>query len=108
MTLLTERARARAQERLRLFDTTRESLREALRAAAPGCEFVLFGSLVHKGRFNPASDVDLAFTHLPAGETEYRLTAELAERLGRRLDLVDLHRCHFRAKIEKEGEAWIG
>lgn len=107
MTLLAERTRARAQARLDLYATTRVRLREVLRTTAPGCEFVLFGSLVHPGRFNAASDVDLAFTRLPDGMTEYRLTAELAELLGRPVDLIELSRCRFRAKIEKEGERWI-
>jgi predicted nucleotidyltransferase len=107
MTLLEQRERDRAGERLRLYDATRRRLREALQATAPGHEFWLFGSLRYAGRFNAASDVDLAFTTLPEGMTEYVLAAELEERLGRPVDLVDLQRTRLRAKIEREGERWI-
>jgi predicted nucleotidyltransferase len=107
MTLLEEHECARMRERLRLYHTTRSRLREALAATASGIEFWLFGSLVTPGRFNAASDVDLAFRSLPPGMTEYLLAAELEERLGRPVDLVDLNRTRLRAKIEREGEPWI-
>ena len=58
MTLLEERQRTRTSERLRLYDATRTRLREALHATAAGHEFRLFGSLMHLGRFNAASDGD--------------------------------------------------
>jgi predicted nucleotidyltransferase len=107
MTLLAQRDDARAAERAALFHATRSRLREALRELAPGCEFWVFGSLVHPGRFNATSDVDLAFTTLPAGKTEFLLLAELEERLSRRVDVVDLYHSRLRSKIEREGERWI-
>lgn len=107
MTLLEQRDLERAGERLRLHDATRLRLREALHARVPGHEFWLFGSLRHRGKFNAASDIDLAFTTLPEGTTEYVLAAELEEHLGRSVDLVDLRRTRLRAKIEREGERWI-
>lgn len=107
MRLLKQRERERASERLRLYDATRIDLRAALHATAAGHEFWLFGSLRHPGCFNAASDVDIAFATLPAGMTEYSLAAELEERLGRRVDLIDLQHTRLRAKIEREGERWI-
>lgn len=106
--LLARRDCDRADARLRLHAATRTRLREALHACAAGHEFWLFGSIVHPGRFNAASDIDLAFSTLPAETTEYQLAAELEEILGRPVDLVDLHRTRLRAKIEIEGERWIG
>ena len=107
MTLLEDRHCARMSERLRLYDVTRTRLRAVIHALAAGHEFRLFGSLLHPGRFNAASDVDLAFTTLPAGKTEYELGAELEEHLGRPIDLVDFNHTRLRGKIEREGERWI-
>lgn len=107
MTLLAQREVARAAAREALFHQTRAQLRAALRELAPGCEFWVFGSLVQPGRFNAASDVDLAFTMLPAGKTDFLLLAELEERLSRRVDVVDLYHSRLRSKIEREGERWI-
>lgn len=108
LTLLAERTRLRAAERLRLYDSTRSRLREALHDLAPGHVFHLFGSLIRRGTFNAASDVDLAFTTLPDGKTEYQLAAELSECLGCSVDMVDLQHTRLRAKIESGGERWIG
>ncbi|MFZ5494479.1 MAG: nucleotidyltransferase family protein [Verrucomicrobiota bacterium] len=90
-----------------LFDETSQKLREALHELAPGCEFWVCGSLFRRGTFNPASAVDLAWTALPGDLTEFRLTAELAERLGRLVDLVELNRSRLRTKTLREGEGWI-
>lgn len=107
MSLLAERERARVWARTQAFETTRSRLREALHELAPGCEFWLFGSVTVATRFNLASDVDLAFVTLPAGMTEFLLAAELEERIGRPVDIVDFQRTRLRPKIEREGERWI-
>lgn len=107
MRLLEEQDAARAAARVALFHETRSQLRAALHELAPGCEFRIFGSLCHCGRFNPASDVDLAFTTLPTGMTEFMLAAQLEERLKRSVDVVDLNRTRLHSKIEREGERWI-
>ncbi len=107
MTFLAQRAHERQLRREVLFDEASRKLREALHELAPGREFWLFGSLLRRGVFNSASDVDLAWTTLPEGMTEFRLTAELAERLGRPVDLVELNHSRLRAKILREGERWI-
>ena len=107
MSLLAQREAERAAVRTALYETTRTRLRAALHQVAPGHAFWLFGSLVDPRRFNPKSDVDLAFTTLPAGMTEFALAGELQERLGRSVDVVDFEHSRLRSKIEREGERWI-
>jgi predicted nucleotidyltransferase len=107
MSFLAQQTRERQEVREALFDETRRRLGEALRELAPGREFWLFGSLLHRGVFNPASDVDVAWTTLPDGMTEFQLAAKLEERLGCPVDVVDLSRSRLRAKILREGEPWI-
>jgi predicted nucleotidyltransferase len=62
--------------------------------------------LVKPGRFNPASDLDVALECEPAGVSVYGLASLLSERLGRRVDLVSLSECRFRETILREGERW--
>ena len=107
MTVLAERDRMRAEARRELFAVTRQRLREALHDLAPGHAFWIFGSLVRPGVFNAASDIDIAFTTLPPGVSEFSFGAELEERLGRSVDALDLARTRLRKKIEREGERWI-
>ena len=57
-------------------------------------------------RLNEASDIDLALESEPAGMSVYQLTSLLAERLGRRVDVVLLPECRFRDRIVREGEKW--
>lgn len=54
---------------------------------------LLFGSFAD-GRAGPESDVDVAvmFEHALAAERKMHLIEQLAERTGRAVDLVDLHR----------------
>jgi predicted nucleotidyltransferase len=107
MAFLAQQAQERQKQREILFDDARRRLREALHELAPGHEFWLFGSLAQRGMFNSASDIDLAWTTLPEGMTEFQLAAELAERLGRPVDVIELPRSRLRAKIVREGERWI-
>ena len=57
-------------------------------------------------RLNEASDIDLALESEPAGMSVYQLTSLLAERLGRRVDVVLLPEYRFRDRIVREGEKW--
>ncbi len=95
--------RARAQEDLR--QRVRADLRVELETLEAFPAWI-FGSLTRPGRFRAWSDVDVAFDSLPGGWTLYGLTAWLAERLGRRVDILVLSECRFRPKIEREGELW--
>lgn len=54
---------------------------------------LLFGSFAD-GRAGPESDVDVAvmFEHALAAERKMHLIEQLAERTGRAVDLVNLHR----------------
>lgn len=106
MTLLQKRAAARRERRLSLYQTTRAELGAALHATVPGEPVWLFGSITQPGRFNDASDIDLALEHEPAGLSALALSSELEERLRRRVDVVLLPRCRWKEKILREGERW--
>jgi predicted nucleotidyltransferase len=92
-----EAARAAARERLR------EVLSELLPA---GSEIWVFGSLLKPGRFREDSDIDIAVARLPAGMSEAWLQYQLALRLDRSVDVLNLHETRLRSRIEREGEKW--
>lgn len=92
-----EAARAGARERLR------EVLSELLPA---GSEIWVFGSLLKPGRFREDSDIDIAVERLPAGMSEAWLQYQLALRLDRSVDVLNLHETRLRSRIEREGEKW--
>lgn len=98
-----ERARRREAARI----SARERLREALAELLPrGSEVWVFGSLLRSGLFREDSDVDIAVERLPAGRSEAWLQYELALRLDRGVDVLNLHETGLRARIEREGEKW--
>ena len=106
MTLLQQRDQARRQRRLEVFAETRARLREALAELVSGEKVIVFGSLSKPGVFNDRSDVDLALEKESGRMNTWTLAAELMERLKRPVDVVLLARCHFLAKILREGETW--
>lgn len=106
MTLLQQMESERRQRREFLRAETRRELQAALNDLLPGGRVIVFGSLLKPGRFSEASDVDLALEVEPAGISVCQLTGLLAERLGRRVDVVLLPECRFRNRIMREGETW--
>jgi predicted nucleotidyltransferase len=105
-TLLFRRDEARRAGRLVVQSQVRRDLRAALDALIPGERVWIFGSLTQPGRFNEASDVDVALETEPAVMSAGRLSSELSERLARPVDVVLLGTCRFRDKIRREGELW--
>ena len=106
MTVLQAMEAERLQKREGLRLETRRELHAALGELVAGRKVIVFGSLVQPGRFTENSDIDVAFGSEPVGLSLYQLTSLLAERLGRRVDVVLLPECRFREKILREGEAW--
>ena len=106
MTLLQQMESERMQRRECLRAETRRELRAALSENLPAASVIVFGSLLKPGRFNEASDIDLALEAEPVGMSIYQLTSLLAERLGRPVDVVLLPECRFRGRIAREGETW--
>jgi predicted nucleotidyltransferase len=106
-TLLSRRDKARQARGLVVRSQVRRDLRAALHAPIPGERVWVFGSLTQPGRFNEASDVDVALEAEPAAMSAGRLWAELSERLARHVDVVLLETCRFRDKIQREGELWM-
>ncbi|MGO8676417.1 MAG: nucleotidyltransferase family protein [Limisphaerales bacterium] len=107
MTLLQEMGQERLQCRERLRLEVRRQLREVLPQAVPGQRVVVFGSLAKPGRFSEESDIDLALECEPPGMSLYQLASRLAERMGRRVDVLLLRECRFRDKVLREGETWM-
>ena len=105
-TLLQRRESARLERRLTLQADVRRQLRQALEVLIPGSHVWVFGSLTQPGRFNDASDVDVALEGEPPGISMGQLSSELTERLARPVDVVLLRDCRFRSKITREGEMW--
>jgi predicted nucleotidyltransferase len=106
-TLLQSAATLRLRERERLRLAVRAGLRAALGDLLPKTPVTVFGSLVKPGRFNEYSDVDLALAAEPTVMSVFQLSSLLGERLGRRVDVVLLSECRFRARILREGETWM-
>ena len=65
----------------------------------------LFGSLTKAGRFRDDSDVDVAIAGLK-NDKYFAFIAELSERLGREVDVVQIERHRFRKQIEESGIKW--
>ena len=106
-TLLFRRDEARRAGWLVVQSQVRRDLRTALEALVPGERVWIFGSLTQPGRFNDASDVDVALEAEPAVMSAGRLSSELSERLARPVDVVLLETCRFRDEIRREGELWM-
>jgi predicted nucleotidyltransferase len=100
-----EQERLQRRERLRL--EVRRQLRDVLPQAIPSQRVIVFGSLAKPGRFSEESDIDLALESEPPGMSLYQLASRLAERMGRRVDVLLLHECRFQEKILREGETWM-
>ena len=67
-------------------------------------EAYLFGSIVRPGRFDRDSDVDVAVADLGAGY--WAFAAQLSAAVGREVDVVELRRSRFAARIRREGRRW--
>ncbi len=108
--LRTARRRARAERqalterRQRAWEVARRAahlLRERYRAR----RVVVFGSLIHEGRFTLRSDVDLAVWDLPWPDYLHALGEVLDMDPEIEVNLVDVALCHplLREAIEREG-----
>ncbi|MGH8318321.1 MAG: nucleotidyltransferase family protein [Steroidobacteraceae bacterium] len=82
----------------------RDRLRQALAELLPsGSEVWVFGSVFRPGKFRENSDVDIAVESLPPGMSEAWLQYELALRMDRGVDVLNLKETGLRARIEREG-----
>lgn len=106
MTLLQQMEIERKERLEALRHQTYETLRIALSALLPSQNVIVFGSVIKPGRFDEASDIDLALETEPTGMSQYQLSSLLAEWLGRPVDVVLLPECRLRDKIRREGEFW--
>jgi len=59
------------------------------------------GSLLSPNSFTDESDIDIAVFGLVGNAL--RVSADLENKIGREIDLIELEHCVFRAKIEREG-----
>ena len=107
MTLLERINRERQQGQELLRQRTANELRTALCELGVAGPVFIFGSVIKPGEFTEASDLDLAVEIEQPGLSICQMTSLLAERLGRRVDVLLLSECRFAAKIVKEGERWM-
>jgi predicted nucleotidyltransferase len=108
LALLQQREVTRRATRLHEWRQAREQLKACLNRHLPGQRVWVFGSLLEPGRFNAASDIDIAIDSLPPCMSIYTLTALLDEDMKRSVDLVYLPESRLRSKIMTQGEPWIG
>lgn len=107
-TLLDRRLREkqRANEKLR-----QETLQRVLKllpqlAARYGFQHAyVFGSVTHKGRFRPQSDLDIAIEGLD-DQHYFKFMADLYNRLEREVDVIQLERHRLQEQIKETGFEW--
>ena len=87
--------RAVQSEALRLLDESPVEIDEA----------ILFGSVVHPGRFGVHSDIDIAIPEVAPREY-FTLMGHFEDGLGRDVDLVSIDVCTFAAAIRRTGLRW--
>lgn len=106
-TLLARMNAERAGRRELARAMARDRLRQALGELLPrGSAVWIFGSILRPGRFREDSDVDIAVESLPPEVSEAWLQHQLALRMDRGVDLLNLHDTRLRPRIEREGEKW--
>jgi predicted nucleotidyltransferase len=103
--------RTRARRRARQEEERQATLAKLLRLLDEhGAELDIsqayaFGSVTRPGRFQDDSDVDVAVERLDAAEF-FDAMSLLSAGLGRRVDLVELRKCHFADRIRQRGLRW--
>ena len=65
----------------------------------------VFGSIIKPGHFHANSDVDIAVEQIDPLRF-FEAMSEFFNRLEREVDLIELDKCHFAAKIRREGVLW--
>jgi predicted nucleotidyltransferase len=106
MTLLKQMEIARRRQREALRQDSLRQLRSALRERVPSESVIVFGSILRQGKFNEASDVDIALENELPGMSIYQLSSVLAEDMCRPVDVVLLSECRFREQVVVQGERW--
>jgi predicted nucleotidyltransferase len=107
-TLLDRHLRRQQQENERMRQETLQRLLRLLPKLAPRYGFdqaYVFGSLAKKGRFRKTSDIDLAVRGL-TNEKYFSFMAELSDRLGREVDVIQLEKHHLSKRIMETGITW--
>jgi uncharacterized protein len=102
---ITRRRQTLEQER----QTTLEQVKQWLTANGQkyGIEQAyLFGSLIRPHHFTQQSDIDVA-VELIAAQDLFMAMSDLAEAVGRDVDLIELAKCPFAHRIRQEGVLWI-
>lgn len=107
-TLLDQHLRKERREN----EKTRKQLLQHLLRALPQlaarygfARVYVFGSLTKKGRFRKTSDVDVAIEGL-TDEKYFTFMTELADLLGREVDVIQLERHHLKERIIESGIEW--
>ena len=65
----------------------------------------IFGSLTQPQRFHQNSDIDIAVEQINADDF-CAVIGFISEAMGRDVDVVELHKCHFGDRIRQTGIRW--
>ncbi len=90
----------REEERLRVLSRAKQELAGFFQYKRVA-KVYLTGSLLRESDFYPFSDIDLAVEGLQ--EDYFKLLVDLEELMGRWVDVIELEKCRFRDRIEKQG-----
>jgi len=66
----------------------------------------IFASITMPGRFGPRSDVDIAVEQIDSARF-FEAMSKFSFHIKRQVDLVELNKCHFAAKVRREGVRWM-
>lgn len=102
--ILAEKRSQQEQERQFLLEKTRQWLNHN------GTEYgiktaYIFGSVTRPYRFRPQSDIDVAVEQINP-DLFFQMISELYTKMGREVDVIELHKCHFSHKIREQGILW--
>ncbi|MCX5964349.1 MAG: nucleotidyltransferase domain-containing protein [Cyanobacteria bacterium] len=65
----------------------------------------IFGSLTQPQRFHQNSDIDIAVEQINADDF-CAVIGFISEAMGRDVDIIELHKCHFGDRIRQTGIRW--
>ncbi|HAN73116.1 MAG TPA: signal peptidase [Planktothrix sp. UBA8407] len=65
----------------------------------------IFGSLTQPQRFHQNSDIDIAVEQINPDDF-FAVIGFISETMGRDVDVIELHKCHFGDRIRQTGILW--
>ncbi len=107
-TLLDQHLRKKQRENEEIRRQTLQRVLDMLPQLAAKYRFnraYVFGSLTKRGRFRSYSDIDIAIEGLD-NEDYFKVMADLSDRLGREVDVIQLEKHRLQKRIVESGIEW--